>query len=1508
MGSDWNHNNNDNINNTNYPTTNNQQTLNNINQPEIALDNSVPRSPKHVLEAPKGTGHIATVEGFVGRRLTKILLDSGADFNYISRKMAETVRCTIKDVPDVLEIEGAGGASLFSFSCTTITVTIGLAQGLLDFRVVEDEVAELPFVILGVSTLHDMEARFYKDPQGQALLTIAHQECYLDEARGVFRPRVLDLEMVEPPIDEDEPLDLELNFDEMSPEHVWNSHMIASAKEPLLTRKGTVFATLQKETTMEDVPENLTDVGNPDLSVLEALNKTQLAKLHAIQQGMVELTLLKLEDAKAPPKFSMGEQYLTLKTGDPNFPGNLVETQRLHGKVNQTVLQQYCEEGIRNGNIELADPAIMEQQEVRCTTNHCFPVSGRGAAAKVRVSIVARLLNLWTVTVGIFRLIIDQVKQRVDPTQCQYMSVLDIRWAFNLIEITESMRPRTTFYGWDAQLHWYKRMPFGLKNAPACWQAFVSSILKGIPNVIVFVDDIFLFSPTVEAHLELLQRIVNVFKEHNVPVRWQKIQLLRPKVNFLGAIWSRGGVIQPNVASMETVEKFPIPRDKKQLKSFLGVCRWLAQYVPDLEKHLHLLQTMVKHNADFKWSAEHQAAFEESKEAIRNRLSVNLPDYSETAQLFKVVTDASDWGFGAILIQGDRLLSCYSHAWNDKEIRWGTITQEAYGVYATLNHWRDMLYGVHFELETDHRPLIHIMAGLAEGKGSKMVNRWFTFLLQFDMKIRHIPGTDNVMADYLSRMSTGSEEQTRAFLCVKTPELTVNDLVDGDQDDQEGARLYSMRSLGHCPYCNRVNDVEAKPRQARILYMKISEAKAADTAYLALVELVNRSGQPDKVDPLEWPPEHPLFEHRQLIAKNADKYFIDRERLWYQEDGDATTEAMLKEPSLVVPESQQRYLFQELHSSMLAGHGGLAATMARFERYHWPGKEETLKDWIQHCERCQRAKLAPPANVRRRPLQPCGVWERVHVDLVDMTKNPSSAGHKYILVVRDSFSRFTFARALYDKTAQRVAWKLWRLFAEAGQPSILFVDDGSEFVNELNQEFVKQAGVHLVRSATLMKSTNGTVERAIRIVHQYLRLVNAGQLWNRYLSFMCHANNSSVCTATGQAPCVLFYGRQFVFNREFQALRHQVANLKADEWEPRVQDNQRDGFSTEKFADFLKDWDEVREVAKQKDASQKRQEKRRFERRRRADKVPIIAKGMRVLLEADPDASGHKDRDLYEGPVDGYEVVHADPDGLNVTIRDGDTKRTVHAAKLRVFRLEHEPEPPRSGANSRSNEVATADKSFEIDVSSPVNTAVDAAGYAAPELHLSDDVGPNIQKPMEELVIEPDDAHDEDPVPSDEFEVRRVLAARGRRGEDRVYRVDWIGYGLEERSDVAEYDMAPNQMLTEAEALWPDAIPRFRWHYRGDAFVEADEIEVIRRIGHERSSRSERGRTSRRDCVVTLVMNLSLPKDRETTVSIAAFSDDVASRPHIFENDVVMEQFVSARDAWKRSEMRSDDK
>ena len=140
-----------------------------------------------------------------------------------------------------------------------------------------------------------------------------------------------------------------------------------------------------------------------------------------------------------------------------------------------------------------------------------------------------------------------------------------------------------------------------------------------------------------------------------------------------------------------------------------------------------------------------------------------------------------------------------------------------------------------------------------------------------------------------------------------------------------------------------------------------------------------------------------------------------------------------------------------------------------------------------------------------------------------------------------------------------------------------------------------------------------------------------------------------------------------------------------------------------------------------------------------------------------------------------------------------------------------------------------------------------------------------------------------------------------------MHRIDWKGYSPNARSDVAESDMSRNVLLTDAELLWPNDLRKDRWHYQGDAFVDVDEIVVIVRVGHERSSTSKRGKTSRRNCIVTVVMNLSFPKGMETKVSITAFDDNVVSRPEIFESEDVMEQFMSARDAWKCSKDEQDD-
>lgn len=1435
-------------------------------------------------------GRVATLEGFLNRRLATLLLDSGADNNYLSKALAEELGARVVDRGAVLEIDGAGGGVLYSHGTATITTTVGAAQSDLTFQVVEDEDARLPFVIIGEPTLHDIDARFGRDGEGAASLSVAGQTCYYDSERRLFRPVAIDLEMVEPPIDELEPLSLEINFSEMHDAFGNVTDMVAPPRVPLVVVKGEVNVTLQKETTVDDIPDDINIVGSPDTETVAQMNAQLKARFNSVQKDLVELSLLKLESARAPPEYQMGEQYLKLRTWDPKFPRDgLIERQRRHGQVNESVLERYIAEGLKSGMLEEADPEVLNAQEVRCTTNHCFPVSGRGALAKVRVSIVAQLLNQWTVAVGIFRLVIDEVKQRVDPRQCEFMTVIDIRWAFNLIEIAKEMRPRTTFYGLGGRLYWYARMPFGLKNAPACWQAFVAKLLSHLGNVIVFVDDLFLFSRTVEEHVALLEKVVAIFKEHHIPVRWQKIQLARRTVHFLGAVWERGGVIRPNTESLETVERFPVPRGRKELKSFLGVCRWLGNYVAELERHLSPFRPLVREGAPFVWTAEHQTAFEQAKAAVRGHMSVHIPDYAEGAPGLKVMTDASDWGFGAVLSQGQHLLALYSHSWNDREMKWGTITQEAYAVYATLTHWRDWLYGVHFELETDHRPLVHILYGLADGKGSKMVNRWFTFLLQFDVTIRHIAGEQNVMADYLSRMSTGSEGQVRAFLRCKAPELTGNDADVPEMAHALGADgTLSILRAAECPFCSESTngDVsiaetgeEETPRytSATLLWMKVQEALETDVGYRAL-----RAVAEEGADPLAWGPENPYHAHRQAVHDNRERYYVDRDRLWYHGEGDR--EGLYSEPELVVPESQQPYLYKELHSSALAGHGGVAVTKERFRRYHWPGKADDIARWIANCDRCQRAKVGPTANVKRRPLPPTGAWERVHVDLIDMTKYPSKEEHTFILVVRDSFTRFMFARALKNKRAETVAWKLFKLFGETGQPTTVFVDDGSEFANAINQELHNQCAAMMMTSPTLVKSSNGTVERANRIVHQYLRLVKARHRWNRYLSFVCHANNSAVCTATGYPPCVLFYGRRFIFSREFQAIRHKVAHLKDSEWDA-TPPRQSDDLDLDTWLDGL---DDHREAARARDAHQKEMEKRRFEKRTRAERVPRIAKGMRVLVRADPSAAGHKEEDLYEGPDGGYVVVDADEDGLNVKIDDEGRHRIVHASNLRLYKTRPITDP--IVADDVADGVAHDER----------HTLVEAVEAAADDPAIMSAPASPRQASGEEPEEPPSVDSPVTTLPRNMYTVETLLAARGHVGRNRIYRVAWEGFPIDERSDVYEDDIDPDGPLAALVSEWKADLAKERWHYREGARLEPEEILRIESIGSERSR--HRGKTSRHvDAIVTVALQHSLPDGALTKVPIASLSDRifVAERHHLFADKDVRQLVTAAYDRMK---------
>jgi len=245
--------------------------------------------------------------------------------------------------------------------------------------------------------------------------------------------------------------------------------------------------------------------------------------------------------------------------------------------------------------------------------------------------------------------------------------------------------------------------------------------------------------------------VFEVLLSANLFLKKEKCTFGAREVHVLGHVVSREGV-RSDSSRIDAVVAMPFPRNARELRRFLGMTNFMREYIPRYSLLAKPLSREVN-NPPGEWPrADMQAAFDELKRAVAAQLSLAHLDYSVPVV---VQCDASVLGLGGVLInrypQGDRVVKCVSHAFTEAESRWKTLEQEAFAVVFTLLHFRNVLWGHHFMVETDHRNLTFIHA-----RTSAKVIRWSLAVQQFSFVISFIAGDENVVADALSRAPAGA--------------------------------------------------------------------------------------------------------------------------------------------------------------------------------------------------------------------------------------------------------------------------------------------------------------------------------------------------------------------------------------------------------------------------------------------------------------------------------------------------------------------------------------------------------------------------------------------------------------------------------------------------------------------------------------------------------------------------------------------------------------------------------
>lgn len=324
---------------------------------------------------------------------------------------------------------------------------------------------------------------------------------------------------------------------------------------------------------------------------------------------------------------------------------------------------------------------------------------------------------------------------------------LDMRSGYHQIHVKPEDEAKTAFRTHSG--HWeFRVMPFGLANAPASFQALMNTILRSLLRkcVLVFVDNILIYSLTLEVHLDHLREVFKILDQHQLLLKQSKCSFGQQQLEYLGHIINANGVA-PDPKKIEAVQNWPTPTDIKQLRGFLGLSGYYRKFIKNYGVLSRPLTDLLKKDSLFHWTAQHQQCFDTLKQALISTPVLALPDF---AKPFMVETDASSTGIGVVLSQAGHPVAYISKALGPKAQALSTYKKECMAVILAISKWKPYLQHREFTIATDHKSLIHLgEQKLHEG----MQQKAFIKLIGLQYKILYKKGLENKAADALSRQS-----------------------------------------------------------------------------------------------------------------------------------------------------------------------------------------------------------------------------------------------------------------------------------------------------------------------------------------------------------------------------------------------------------------------------------------------------------------------------------------------------------------------------------------------------------------------------------------------------------------------------------------------------------------------------------------------------------------------------------------------------------------------------------
>lgn len=324
-------------------------------------------------------------------------------------------------------------------------------------------------------------------------------------------------------------------------------------------------------------------------------------------------------------------------------------------------------------------------------------------------------------------------------------SKIDLKSGYHQIRMKEGDEWKTAFKTKHGLYEWIV-MPFGLTNAPSTFMRLMNHVLRAFIGkfVVVYFDDILIYSKSHDDHLIHLRSVLTVLREERLYANFKKCDFCLDQVVFLGFIVSSAGV-KVDESKVKVIQEWPTPSSLTEVRSFHGLASFYRRFVPNFSSIAAPLTEIAKKNVGFKWGDEQAKAFSVLKEKLSSAPLLALPDF---AKVFEIECDASSVGIGAVLIQEKRPIAYFSEKLKGAALNYSTYDKELYALVRALETWQHYLWSKEFVIHTDHESLKYLKG---QGKLNKRHARWIEFIESFPFVVQYKQGKDNVVADALSR-------------------------------------------------------------------------------------------------------------------------------------------------------------------------------------------------------------------------------------------------------------------------------------------------------------------------------------------------------------------------------------------------------------------------------------------------------------------------------------------------------------------------------------------------------------------------------------------------------------------------------------------------------------------------------------------------------------------------------------------------------------------------------------